>query len=59
MKKEYFKFSQAPLVYISYESDMFDEYIPELTTEIEENEFRNNKHMQIVVIDLKFTGSLI
>ena len=59
MKGNYFEFSQAPLIYISYSSTMLDEYIPELTTEIDANEFRNNKHMQIVVIDWQFYGSLI
>ena len=59
MKDNYFDFSQAPLVYISYSTSMLEKYWPELITVIDGNEFKHNKHMQVIVIDQKFYGSLI
>ena len=61
MHEEYFKPQQAPIIIILYDTSLFnfDDSFPEMTTLLEANEFMNNTHMQIEVIDLKFQGSLI
>ena len=58
MHGAYFKSQQAPIVLIKYDTSA-QNTVPELTTELDANSFKNNKHMQIEVIDMKFQGSLV
>ena len=59
MHGAYFESQQAPIVLIKYDSSSAQDTVPELTTKLVANSFKNNKHMQIVVIDMEFQGSLV
>ena len=60
MHEEYFEPQQAPIVLIKYETkNLASDSVPEMWTLLQDNEFKNNKHIQIEVIELKFKGSLI
>ena len=60
MHEEYFEPQQAPIVLIKYETkNLASDSVPEMWTLLQDNEFKNNKHIQIEVIELQFKGSLI
>ena len=59
MPDNYFGYSQSPLIYISYTSNLKKEDVVRETTEIDSNTFRKNQHMQVEHLDVTFKASLI
>ena len=59
MPDNYFGYSQSPLIYISYTSNLKKEDVVRETTEIDSNTFRKNQHMQVEHLDFTFKASLI
>ena len=59
MPSDYFEFSQSPLVYISYSSELDKKFNSLEGTRIDSNVFANNRHMQVTVIEETYSGSLI
>ena len=47
------------MVHVWIDTKIDEQFLATLQTDIDMNEFKNNNHMQIVAIDIRFYGSLI